>query len=119
MPKPDQWDPASLPLKPVGFKVLIALLAAEDITKGGIIIPDNPKERETTASIIGNVLAMGPLAYMDQDKFPQGPWCKVSDWVLFKSYSGIRLKIKDQELRLINDDTVEAVVADPRLIKRA
>ena len=112
-------DLSKLPLKPVGFKLLIALLPAEEKTEGGIIIPDNPKDREHTASIMGNVLAMGPLAYLDKDKFPAGPWCGVGDWVMFKSYSGIRLKIRGQELRLINDDTVEAVVADPRLIKRA
>ena len=117
--KSDAWDPNALPLRPVGFKLLVALLPAEEKTQGGIIIPDTPKDREQTASIIGNVLAMGSLAYLDRDKFPEGPWCRVSDWVLFKSYSGIRLKIKDQEFRLSNDDTVEAVVADPRLVKRA
>jgi co-chaperonin GroES (HSP10) len=56
---------------------------------------------------------------MDQDKFPTGPWCNVGDWVIFRSYSGTRLKIGEQEFRLINDDTVEAVVEDPRTIDRA
>ncbi len=44
---------------------------------------------------------------------------EIGDWVMFKSYSGIRFKIGNQEFRLINDDTVESVVDDPRLIKRA
>lgn len=109
----------ALPLKPVGFKLLIALLPPKDKTKGGIIIPDSPKDREHTASIMGNVISMGPLAYKDDVKFPDGAWCKPGDWVMFKSYSGIRFKIAEQEFRLINDDTVEAVVDDPRLIERA
>lgn len=108
-----------LPLVPAGYKLLIALLPAEDISKGGIIIPDNPKDREQTASIIGNVVAMGDMAYLDEVKFPTGPWCKLGDWIVMRSYSGIRLKIGDQEFRIINDDTVDGVVSDPRLVKRA
>ena len=67
----------------------------------------------------GNVLAMGPDCYMDAIKFPSGAWCKVNDWVLFRSYSGTRFKIKGQEFRILNDDTIEAVIGDPRLIERA
>lgn len=112
-------DLKNLPLKPVGFKLLIALIPAKEKSDGGILIPDELKDREHTASIIGNVLSMGDLAYKDDIKFPTGPWCQIGDWVMFKSYSGIRFKIGNQEFRLINDDTVESVVDDPRLIKRA
>ena len=65
------------------------------------------------AAVLGVVLAMGPDAYTDATKFPSGPWCEVGDWILFRSYSGTRIKRGPQEFRLINDDTVEAVVADP------
>jgi co-chaperonin GroES (HSP10) len=59
------------------------------------------------------------MAYGDEKKFPTGPWCKVGDWVVFRAYSGTRVKIHGREFRLINDDTVEAVVEDPRGVVRA
>ena len=58
-------------------------------------------------------------AYSDPDKFPTGPYCKEGDFVIFRSYSGTRFKIAGKEFRLINDDTVEAVVDDPREYTRA
>ena len=58
-------------------------------------------------------------AYKDQDKFPNGPYCKEGDWVIFRSYSGTRFKVENQEFRIINDDTVEAVVEDPRGVKKS
>lgn len=105
--------------EPKGFKLLIAMPDLEEKTKGGIIIPDQLKDREHTASIIGYVLAMGPDAYGDAEKFPTGPYCQKGDWVIFRSYSGTRFKVAEQEFRLINDDTVEAVVDDPREYVRA
>lgn len=109
---------AKLP-KPKGYKVLIAVPKMEERTKGGIIRPDMLRDAETTATMYGNVIDMGDLAYADKDKFPTGPYCQVGDWVLFRSYSGTRFKINGEEFRLINDDTIEAVVADPRVIERA
>lgn len=104
---------------PKGYKVLIAVPSIEERTSGGIIRPDVLRDQEKVASIFGYVISMGDTAYMDADKFPTGPYCAVGDWVVFKSYSGTRLKIDGQEFRLINDDTVEAVVSDPRSIERA
>jgi len=91
----------------------------EEKTKGGILLPDQTRKQEETASITGQVLTLGPSAYLDMEKFPTGPWCQPGDWVVFRSYSGTRLSIDGQEYRLIKDDTVEAVVADPTLIERA
>jgi co-chaperonin GroES (HSP10) len=62
---------------------------------------------------------MGDAAYQDKEKFPNGPYCAKGDFVIFRSYSGTRFKIKGDEFRLINDDTVEAVVDDPRGYTRA
>jgi co-chaperonin GroES (HSP10) len=64
------------------------------------------------------VLALGPDCYGDKGRFPTGPWCKAGDFVLVRSYSGTRFKVRGQELRLINDDMVEAVVEDPRGFSR-
>lgn len=105
--------------RPCGYKLLIAIPAVEERTAGGIIRPDNLRTQEQTASVIGYVVELGPDAYSDHDKFPTGPFCKQGDWVVFRSYSGTRIKRKGQEFRLINDDTVEAVIDDPREFERA
>ena len=100
--------------EPQGYKLLIAIPKLEEKTSGGVIIPDKLKGMEQTASIIGLVIAMGKAAYKDSDKFPDGPYCKEGDFVIFRSYSGTRFKLRGEEFRLLNDDTVEAVVDDPR-----
>mgnify|MGYP003658862730 FL=1 len=100
--------------EPQGYKLLIAIPKLEEKTIGGVIIPDKLKGMEQTASIIGLVIALGKAAYNDADKFPDGPYCKEGDFVIFRSYSGTRFKLRGEEFRLINDDTVEAVVDDPR-----
>ena len=69
---------------------------------------------ETIGSVVGLVLKMGDLAYKDERKFPTGAWCEPGDYILMRSYSGTRISVRGQEFRLINDDTVEAVVSDPR-----
>lgn len=103
---------------PTGYKLLIAMPTLEEKTEGGVFIPESLQKAENTASVVGLVIQLGDLAYQDQDKFPNGSYCKEGDWVIFRSYSGTRFKLEDQEFRLINDDTVEAVVADPRGVKR-
>ena len=109
----DEETTRKLP-EPQGYKLLIAIPKLEEKTSGGVIIPDKLKGMEQTASIIGLVIAMGKAAYKDSDKFPDGPYCKEGDFVIFRSYSGTRFKLRGEEFRLINDDTVEAVVDDPR-----
>ena len=105
--------------EPSGYKILISIPEHEEKTDGGIYIPDQVKTAEETASIVGLVIKMGSLAYYDDEKFPTGPYCKEGDFVIFRSYSGTRMKVKGKEFRLINDDTVEAVVDDPRGFERA
>jgi co-chaperonin GroES (HSP10) len=89
------------------------------VSKGGIEIPDEVHERERLAVNVGLVMAVGPLAYKDEQKFGgQGSWCKEKDWVLFGKYAGSRLKIDGGELRLLNDDEILAVVEDPSHLVR-
>jgi chaperonin GroES len=104
---------------PVGFRILIAIPEKDEKTDGGILLPEDMRKREEAASIVGMVLKMGPDAYADAERFPNGPWCKEGDFIVMRSYSGTRLDIHGQEFRIINDDSVEAVVEDPRGIKRA
>ena len=65
------------------------------------------------------VVKMGPEAYTDKTRFPSGPRCKVGDFVIVRPNSGTRLKIHGREFRMINDDSVEGTVQDPRGITRA
>ena len=114
----DEETTRKLP-EPKGYKLLIAIPKLEEKTQGGVIIPDKLKGLEQTASIVGLVIALGDAAYKDAEKFPDGPYCIDGDFVIFRSYSGTRFKLRGEEFRLINDDTVEAVVDDPREYTRA
>jgi len=110
---------AQLPI-PVGYRVLIALPQVED-TYGdtGLVKSTTTKQQEHIMSIIGLVLDMGDLAYSDKERFPSGPWCKAGDYVMFRMNTGTRFKVSGVEYRLMNDDSIEAVVADPHGIIRA
>ena len=113
--------PTQLP-EPVGWRILIGLVETEEKTTGGIIKPDDYRHVEQVSSVVGLVLKMGPLCYQDADKFGEAkePWCKKGDCVLIPPFAGIRLVHKNgQEFRLINDDTVQGVVDDPRGWRRA
>lgn len=109
---------AKLP-EPKGYKLLIAIPELEGKTEGGVYMPDSLTKMEETASIIGYVISVGDEAYSDKERFPNGPWCKAGDFIIFRSYSGTRFKVTGKEFRIINDDTVEAVVEDPRGYTRA
>ncbi len=118
----DVSDRDHLP-KPTGYRLLVALPKVEKKSAGGVHLPDKLIKAEESASVIANIIDMGPDCYKDETKFPSGPWCQIGDWVLIRSYSGTRFKVKTAdggtELRLLNDDAIEAVVTDPRGIERA
>lgn len=105
--------------KPTGYKLLIALPNPEEKTEGGILKASSTLEAEEIGSIVGFVITMGPDAYKSTDRFPSGPYCKEGDWIMMRSYSGTRFKVHGKEFRLINDDSVEAVVEDPRGVAKA
>ena len=100
--------------KPQGYKILIALPEPDEKTEGGIIKSARSLQDEEVGSIVGMVLKLGPDTYSYPQRFPSGAFCKEGDWVLMRSYSGTRFKVQGKEFRLINDDSVEAVVEDPR-----
>lgn len=110
---------ARLP-KPVGYRILVALPEIEKTYgESGILKIDKEMHKEYIMSIMGLVLDVGPDAYRDPDRFPHGPWCKVGDYVLFRMNSGTRIKVDGKEYRLMNDDSIEAVIPDPRGITAA
>ena len=105
--------------EPKGWKILVAMPQADEKTEGGIIKSTQTIKNEEVGNMCGYVLELGPEAYNDKKRFASGPWCKKGDWVIFRAYSGTRMVMYGQEFRLINDDTVEAVVEDPAGVVRA
>jgi len=114
---PDDQKARVLP-KPCGYKILITLPASEEKTSGGIIKAQATRDMEEIGSVVGFVIDIGPDAYADKSRFPSGPYCKKGDFVLMRSYSGTRIKIHGREFRIINDDSVEGIVDDPRGIMK-
>ena len=108
-----------LPL-PVGYRVLIALpQVKETFDETNLLKSSQTRHEEHIMSIIGMVVDMGSQAYADKDRFPTGAWCKQGDYVMFRANSGTRFRIGGTEYRLMNDDSIEAVVPDPSGITRA
>lgn len=105
--------------EPSGYRILIALPEAEEKTEGGIIKASSYVERESVGSICGFVMKLGPDAYQDKQRFPNGAYCEEGDWIIMRSYTGTRFLVHGKEFRLINDDSVEAVVEDPRGVVKA
>jgi len=106
--------------RPVGYRVLIALPNVDE-TYGasGLLKADSTRREEYILSTVGAVIELGEQAYSDKERFPNGPWCEVGDYVMFRANTGTRFKVGSQEYRLMNDDSIEAVVADPRVVTRA
>lgn len=107
--------------RPSGYRLLCAIPEAEDTfedSDAGIIKSDMTMRNEETLTTVLFVVDMGPDCYKDQTRFPNGPWCKQGDFILVRPHAGTRLVIHGREFRIINDDSVEAVVDDPRGIKR-
>lgn len=102
--------------EPTGYRIMILPYKIADKSKGGIIIANEAREREQVATVVGLVLKSGPDAYKDYDKYPNGPWCKEGDWVIFGRYAGARIPIEGGEIRLLNDDEVLATVSEPEAI---
>jgi co-chaperonin GroES (HSP10) len=103
---------------PSGHKILCALIDVDDTFENGILKADETKKTEELTSPVLFVIKLGVSAYKDEDRFPDGPWCKEGDFVLTRPYTGTRINIHGKEFRIINDDQVDGVVMDPRGITR-
>jgi co-chaperonin GroES (HSP10) len=106
--------------RPSGYRILCAVPEAEREFEGdvGLIKSDETIRMEETLTTVLFVVELGPDCYKDEKRFPTGPWCKKGDFILIRPHSGSRLVIHGREFRIINDDSVEGVVDDPRGIKR-
>lgn len=103
---------------PSGYRILVAIPEVEKTYESGLMKADTTMHHEEVLSTVFFVVKMGPDCYKDTNRFPTGAWCKEGDFILARPNSGTRLKIHGREFRIINDDSVEAVVDDPRGIKR-
>ena len=110
--KPSKTEEPKLP-KPTGWRLLVLPFKMKEITKGGLVLAETTLEKQQVASQVGLVMAMGPDCYKDKERYPDGPWCKVKDWVMFARYAGSRIKIDGGEMRLLNDDEVLATIDSP------
>lgn len=104
--------------RPAGYKILCAIPQAEKEFDSGLVKADETIMIEETLATVLFVVAMGPDCYKDEKRFPSGPWCKEGDFILVRPNAGNRLLIHGREFRMINDDTVEGTVDDPRGIRR-
>jgi len=103
---------------PQGYRILCAIPEAEKEFDSGLLKADETIRHDEILTTVLFVVDLGPDCYADKDRFPNGPWCKKGDFILVRPNAGTRLVIHDREFRIINDDSVEAVVQDPRGIKR-
>ena len=110
--KPSEEKEPKLP-KPTGWRLLVLPFKMKEKTKGGLVLAETTIEKQQVASQVGLVMAMGPQCYKDKERYPEGPWCKVNDWVMFARYAGSRIKIDGGEMRLLNDDEVLATIDSP------
>ena len=99
--------------RPTGWRMLILPFKMAEKSKGGIIFGQETLEKQQVGSTCGLVLAQGPDCYNDKDRYPEGPWCKKGDWVIFARYAGSRIQIDGGEVRLLNDDEVLATIDNP------
>jgi len=104
--------------EPSGYRILCAIPDIEETYDGGILKSDLTLQHEELLTTVLFVMKMGPDCYKDKERFPSGPWCKEGDFILVRPHAGTRLKIHGREFRIINDDSVEGVVEDPRGISR-
>jgi co-chaperonin GroES (HSP10) len=127
IPKVEEVQPEDIPIEerglqmpdPKGYRILCAIPDATDTYKSGLAKADQTKHIEEHSTVVLFVVKMGDLCYADKERFPTGPWCKEGDFILTRAYAGTRFKIHGREFRIINDDTVEGVVQDPRGYTRA
>ena len=117
LPDTDERKAKQLP-DPSGYRILCGIPNIEEQYESGILKSDLTLQHEELLTTVLFVVKMGPDCYKDAARFPSGAWCKEGDFILVRPHAGTRLKIHGREFRIINDDSVEGVVEDPRGISR-
>jgi chaperonin GroES len=104
---------------PTGYRLLVLPYAGPEKTKGGLYLADTTQDTIQMTTVCAYVLKVGDQAYKDESKFPNGPWCKKGDWIIFGRYAGSRFKIEGGEVRILNDDEIIAKINNPEDILHA
>jgi hypothetical protein len=104
--------------RPSGWKILCAIPEIDREYESGLVKADETLRIEETLTTVLFVVDLGPDCYTDTSRYPSGPWCKKGDFILVRPNAGSRLVIHGREFRMINEDSVEGVVDDPRGIRR-
>lgn len=102
---------------PTGYRLIVAIPEVEEMTAGGLYKPQAEMKHEKDAATTGVVVAMGPDCYQDPMRFPNGPYCKVGDFVMFKKYSGSRFRVNGNEYRVFGDDSIQCVIPNPDAVE--
>jgi len=103
---------------PSGYRILCAIPEQEKEYESGIIKAELTVHNEEILTTVLFVVKLGADCYKDEKRFPNGAWCKEGDFILVRPHAGTKLVIHGKEFRIINDDSVEGIVEDPRGIKR-
>jgi co-chaperonin GroES (HSP10) len=104
--------------RPSGYKILCAIPETDKEYDSGLVKADETLRIEEALTTVLFVVDLGPDCYLDKERYPSGPWCKKGDFILVRPHVGSRLVIHGKEFRMINEDTVDGVVDDPRGIRR-
>ena len=104
---------------PTGYRLLVLPYAGPEKTKGGLYLAETTQDTIQMTTVCAYVLKVGDQAYKDESKFPNGPWCKKGDWIIFGRYAGSRFKIEGGEVRILNDDEIIAKINNPEDILHA
>lgn len=115
--KPVEDKATQIP-EPATYHLLCMLPEAKEEYEGGLLKASQTMQYEELLSPVLFVAKVGPDAFKDEKRFPSGPSCKVGDFIVVRPNTGTRMKIHGTEWRIINDDSVEAVIEDPRGIQR-
>jgi len=118
LPETPEQKAKQLPI-PATYHILCALPEIDDEYESGLVKAGQTLHYEEVMSPVLFVVSMGPDCYKDKERFPSGPSCKTGDFILVRPNTGTRIKIHGREFRMINDDSVEGTVEDPRGISRA
>ena len=117
-PEATAEDKATQLPRPSGYKILCAIPEADKMYESGLAKAGETLHIEDALTTVLFVVKLGPDCYKDKERYPSGPWCAEGDFILVRPHVGSRLVIHGKEFRMINEDSVDAVVDDPRGIRR-
>jgi|TARA_R110000796_G_scaffold24416_4_gene69618 co-chaperonin GroES (HSP10) len=99
--------------QPTGWRLMVLPYKGKGVSEGGIQLVKETIDRETLATVVAYVVAMGPDCYKDKKRFAS-PWCSKGEWIMIGRYAGSRFRLADEsEVRIINDDEVIATILNP------